>query len=106
MTGRKRVILLFLDGVGLGEDDPAHQPAGGGDAYPGCAHAAGGASASRGGDGALSTASAELIPTDATLGIPGRPQSATGQAAIVTGINARAAPGRALRPAPRRARAR
>ena len=38
--------------------------------------------------GRLSTAHAELIPTDAQLGIRGRPQSATGQAAILTGINA------------------
>ncbi len=38
--------------------------------------------------GRLSTLDAELIPTDAQLGVPGRPQSATGQAAILTGINA------------------
>jgi hypothetical protein len=38
--------------------------------------------------GRLATAEADLIPTDAQLGVPGRPQSATGQAAILTGINA------------------
>ena len=38
--------------------------------------------------GRLSTPHAELIPTDAHLGVRGRPQSATGQAAILTGINA------------------
>lgn len=38
--------------------------------------------------GRLSTADAELVPTDAQMGVPGRPQSATGQAAILTGINA------------------
>ncbi|MFO7635404.1 MAG: alkaline phosphatase family protein [Caldilinea sp.] len=86
MAARKRVILLFLDGVGLGEDDPAINPLAV-DAYPGLRSLLDGhrpvATTGR-----LSTASAELIPTDAVLGIPGRPQSATGQAAIVTGINA------------------
>jgi 2,3-bisphosphoglycerate-independent phosphoglycerate mutase len=38
--------------------------------------------------GRLSTAYASLVPTDAQMGVRGRPQSATGQAAIVTGINA------------------
>ncbi|MEZ4711534.1 MAG: alkaline phosphatase family protein [Caldilineaceae bacterium] len=38
--------------------------------------------------GRLSTATAELIPADANLGVPGRPQSATGQTAILTGVNA------------------
>ena len=38
--------------------------------------------------GRHSTALAELVPTNANLGVPGRPQSATGQAAILTGINA------------------
>jgi hypothetical protein len=33
----------------------------------------------------LSTEQAELIPMDARLGAPGRPQSATDQTAILTG---------------------
>lgn len=86
MAPRKRVIVLFLDGVGLGPDDPAINPLAV-DAYPTLRRllddnrlvAA---------TGRLSTAAAELVPTDANLGVPGRPQSATGQAAIVTGINA------------------
>lgn len=38
-------------------------------------------------NGRLTTPHASLIPTDANLGLPGRPQSATGQAAILTGRN-------------------
>jgi hypothetical protein len=86
MTGRRRVILLFLDGVGLGEDDPAVNPLAV-DAYPMLQTLLGGQHAVAA-VGRLSTAEAELIPTDACLGVAGRPQSATGQAAIVTGINA------------------
>ena len=82
----KRVIFLFLDGVGLGSDDPAINPLAA-SAYPTLESLLDGhrpiASTGR-----LSTNYAELIPTDALLGIPGRPQSATGQAAILTGINA------------------
>ena len=72
--------------MGLGVDDPAQNPLAV-DAYPGLRTLLDGQRAVAA-TGRLSTAHAELIPTDATLGIPGRPQSATGQAAIVTGINA------------------
>jgi hypothetical protein len=86
MAGRKRVFLLFLDGVGLGEDDPAINPLAVA-AYP-TLHTLLGGQRPVAATGRLSTPEAELIPTDAGLGVPGRPQSATGQAAIVTGINA------------------
>ncbi len=82
----RRVIFLFLDGIGLGENDPATNPLVAGD-YPTLNALMGGAPLVAA-TGRLSTAHAELIPTDAQLGIPGRPQSATGQAAILTGINA------------------
>lgn len=39
-------------------------------------------------NGHYSSARATLVPTDATLGVPGLPQSATGQTTIFTGINA------------------
>lgn len=86
MTLRRRVILLFLDGVGLGDDDAAVNPLAA-DAYPTLAALLEGRRPVAA-TGRLSTTNAELIPTDANLGIPGRPQSATGQAAILTGINA------------------
>lgn len=81
-----RVIFLFLDGVGLGSDDPAINPLVA-ERYPTLDRLLDGAPLTASTD-RLSTPSAELIPVDATLGIPGRPQSATGQAAIVTGRNA------------------
>ncbi len=84
------VLLLFLDGVGLGEEDPQSNP---------WVRAptpvlrgllgrplAGLERIER--DGLL------LIPTDATLGVPGLPQSATGQTALLTGLNAPAIVGR------------
>lgn len=86
MTPCRRVILLFLDGVGLGDDDPAVNPLAA-DAYPTLTALLEGRRPVAA-TGRLSTRNAELIPTDANLGIPGRPQSATGQAAILTGINA------------------
>ncbi len=70
------IIYIFLDGVGLGENDPAKNPfarfktkffgpqAGQAFAMPG-----------------------EVIATDAHMGIPGLPQSATGQTALFTGYN-------------------
>lgn len=82
----RRVIFLFLDGVGLGSDDPTVNPLAAA-RYPTLA----GLLAEQRpllSAGRLSTPAAELIPTDANLGIGGRPQSATGQAAILTGINA------------------
>ncbi|HAJ36580.1 MAG TPA: peptidase [Chloroflexi bacterium] len=86
MTSQRRVLFLFLDGVGLGDDDPAVNPLAV-DAYPTLAALLAGRRPVAA-TGRLSTAHAELIPTDACLGVAGRPQSATGQAAILTGINA------------------
>lgn len=83
---RRRVIFLFLDGVGLGPDDPAVNPLAVA-AYPGLAKLLDGRQPTAA-VGRLSTGSAELIPVDAQLGVPGRPQSATGQTAILTGVNA------------------
>ncbi|MCB0130278.1 MAG: alkaline phosphatase family protein [Caldilineaceae bacterium] len=82
----RRVIFLFLDGVGLGQGDPAVNPLAA-DVFPTLDMLLDGAPPIAA-TGALSTAKAELIPTDAGLGIPGRPQSATGQSALLTGINA------------------
>jgi len=82
----RRVFFLFLDGVGLGIDDPTINPLAA-DAYPTLQRLLDGHKPVAA-TGRLSTALAELVPTDANLGIPGRPQSATGQTAILTGINA------------------
>lgn len=82
---RRQVLLLFVDGLGLGRDDPAVNPLAAArtpclDSLLGRRLA--GISARVEHDGAL------LIPTDATLGVHGLPQSATGQTALLTGINA------------------
>ena len=81
----KRVIFLFLDGVGLGADDPTVNPLAAG-IYPTLAELLDGERLVSV-NGPVSGSQAELVPTDACMGVPGRPQSATGQAAILTGIN-------------------
>lgn len=81
----RHALLLFVDGVGLGSEDPAVNPL---VATPTPSldrllgrRLAGVAGPVRA-DGAL------LVPLDATLGVDGLPQSATGQTALLTGINA------------------
>jgi hypothetical protein len=84
-TGVRFVHLFFMDGVGLGGDDPlvnpfvtARMPALTGLLGPGWYLA---------GRGRITTERLSLAPTDACLGMPGKPQSATGQATILTGLN-------------------
>ncbi len=77
-------LLIFVDGLGLGEDDPATNPV------------------ARARlrrlrvlrDRPVSDPTAALAVTDACLGVDGLPQSATGQTAILAGLNAPAAVGR------------
>lgn len=71
-----KILLLFVDGLGIGEDDPAVNPVVGGTCP------------------VLARLLAEAAGVDACLGVPGLPQSATGQAALLTGINAPRAMGR------------
>jgi phosphopentomutase len=79
----ENVLLFFIDGLGIGTRGP-HNPLDGLDAAP------------------LSHFQDEkseipfagvLVETDARLGIDGRPQSASGQTTILTGINAPATVG-------------
>jgi hypothetical protein len=83
---QRRILFLFLDGVGLGVDDATINPLAV-DGYPTLRTLLDG-QRPLAATGRLSTLQAELIPTDAQMGVPGRPQSATGQAALLTGINA------------------
>lgn len=80
------VHLLFLDGVGLGVADPDVNPF----VTAVLPHltALFGSQWFLADQAPLITDRASLIPTDANLGVSGRPQSATGQAAILTGRNA------------------
>src|SRR5688572_4911938 len=75
-----RVLLVFIDGIGIGQRDPESNPFARIDGKvfrqfvnepPAAIYNSG-----------------VLQPTDATLQTPGLPQSATGQAAILTGVNA------------------
>ncbi len=81
----KHVLIFFLDGVGLGEADPQRNPF----VTAVLPHltALFGPEWYLAGRPAIITDQASLVPTDANLGLPGRPQSATGQAAILTGRN-------------------
>ncbi len=93
-----RVLMIFFDGWGLGANDPGRNPvlaapmptlrdlfAGN---WPTNDHER------------LVAPRATLVPTDATLGVPGLPQSATGQTTIFTGVNAARAIGEHLGPYP------
>ena len=81
MTTEPSVLLFFIDGLGIGTRGP-HNPLDNLDAVP------------------LAVFHNEepqpfldgfVVPTDARLGIEGRPQSASGQTTILTGVNAPAA---------------
>ncbi len=83
-TQKSRFILLFLDGLGLGTAGP-HNPLSHPATMPHCQ--------SLWGQPLLAGAHVQrpnflLKPIDATLGVPGLPQSATGQTTIYTGHNA------------------
>ncbi len=70
-------LLLFIDGVGVGRDDPGDNPF----AVPGISHLAPLA-------GRKPEDGASFRTLDATLGVAGLPQSATGQTTLFTGVNA------------------
>ena len=76
MASRLKIIFIFVDGLGIGTDDPTINPLY--DVhFPNLQHLL-----------------AEAVPLDACLGIGGLPQSATGQATLFTGINAASKMGR------------
>lgn len=84
-----RVLFIFLDGVGLGADDPHTNPFSRAN-LPHLTRLLAGRRLTRAAlvDGNPLVASrASLLALDATLGIGGLPQSATGQATLLTGIN-------------------
>ena len=96
-----RLLFLFLDGVGLGLDDPQFNPF--------ARVSMPNLEALLGGEQLLSSAVAErridteratLLPLDARLGVDGLPQSATGQATLLTGVNVPAAIGYHYGPKP------
>ncbi len=72
-----RTLMLFVDGFGIGPPDPAVNPFYGGHAPV-----------------LEKWLARHAVPVDAGMGVPGLPQSATGQTAMLTGVNAAAAIGR------------
>jgi 2,3-bisphosphoglycerate-independent phosphoglycerate mutase len=78
------VILFFVDGLGIGTRG-AHNPLDGLDEAAPLAHFQG--------EATELIFDGLLVPTDARLGVEGRPQSASGQTTILTGVNAPAALG-------------
>ncbi|NOZ57693.1 MAG: peptidase [Calditrichaeota bacterium] len=82
-TDRKRICVVFVDGIGVGEPNEDINPL------------------ANGADALLRVFSDSPVPfrlplaglgkgIDACLGVPGLPQSATGQTALFTGVNASA----------------
>ena len=78
-------LVLFFDGIGVGRDAPGTNPFAAIDAR--CLAPLAGRPEEQG---------ARFKPLDATLGVPGLPQSATGQTTLLTGVNAAGHAGRHL----------
>jgi 2,3-bisphosphoglycerate-independent phosphoglycerate mutase len=93
-----KILFLFLDGVGLGPEDPSTNPLASVE-LPNLQGLLGGGRLLAG-QSPLTTPYATLLELDACLGVPGLPQSATGQASLLTGVNVPAALGYHYGPKP------
>ena len=80
-----RVLFLFLDGIGLGPDNPDTNPFARAD-MPFLRSLLGGHSLTASA-APFEGDRATLLSLDASLGVDGLPQSATGQAVLLTGVN-------------------
>jgi hypothetical protein len=67
---KQKVLFVFIDGFGLGSDDPVVNPLADCERFPN-----------------LGKLLSQSIPLDASMGVAGLPQSATGQAALLCGLN-------------------
>ena len=72
------VLLFFIDGLGIGSRGPFNPLDGLADAAPLAVFRD---------EPPVTIHDGIVVPTDASLGVPGRPQSASGQTTILTGIN-------------------
>ncbi|HEY6233294.1 MAG TPA: alkaline phosphatase family protein [Pyrinomonadaceae bacterium] len=72
------VLLFFIDGLGIGSRGPFNPLDGLADAAPLAVFR---------NEEPRTIHDGIVVPTDASLGVPGRPQSASGQTTILTGIN-------------------
>lgn len=95
------ILMIFLDGVGLGADDATVNPFS--TAHLPTLHGLSNGRRWLRTTGRQTSQRAVFIPTDPRLGIDGRPQSGTGQAAIVTGRNIPALVGEHYGPKPNEA---
>lgn len=84
-----RILLLFIDGLGIGDENPSTNPCMDTELQHLSVFMCGGKIECR-------DESAIPVPTDAQLGIDGLPQSATGQTTLLSGKNAASAVGRHL----------
>jgi len=82
---KRHVLLIFLDGIGLGADDPLTNPFAAANTSTLDALANGHRWLNS--TGIQISKRAIFIPTDPRMGMNGRPQSASGQAALLTGKN-------------------
>jgi hypothetical protein len=96
-----RVLFIFLDGVGLGADDPERNPFARAQmpTLEGLLQGHHLLSSTA----PLDSQRATLMALDAGLGVPGLPQSATGQAVLLTGLNVPAVIGEHYGPKPNEA---
>ena len=90
--------MLFLDGVGIGVKDPSVNPLFAA-RMPALRSLFGGELPSLG-RRRISSGKASVLPLDATLGVPGLPQSGTGQTSLFTGVNGAALAGKHFGPHP------
>lgn len=98
LIGPQHIYFVFIDGVGLGADDPAVNPLARFE-LPTLAQLAGG-SAWTNEAPVTDEVSHVFRPIDANLGVDGLPQSGTGQATLFTGVNCAEAAGRHYGPFP------
>ncbi len=97
-----RVFLFFIDGLGIGPADPGINPFLAAK-LPTFDRLLGGRRPVLPAPEVIRAPEAILVPTDANLGVPGLPQSATGQTALFSGVNAPALIGRHLNAYPNEA---
>ena len=79
------ILTLFLDGIGLGADNPEINPFAVADLPT--LHSLSSGKRWLANSELVASHNAVLAPTDPCLGVAGRPQSGTGQASLLTGLN-------------------
>src|SRR5579862_3737558 len=84
--GPKHLLFLFLDGVGIGNLDPAVNPFFSADLKT--LRKLLGGNLPHLGSPTYRSDTLTFKPIDANLGVPGLPQSGTGQTTLLTGVNA------------------